>query len=1196
MQQSNQNNNNSNNNQRKVIKVTGYAKRQFFDGGIEYRDFSDDLVGLQLTDNGGSPLFTMGNFSVTTNLSPKLNKTYNQGTYSDFFSLDDLDDGELGAVSVQKNQTAGLNLDITDPLSYILYGSSEEKIRVSLEYIQEYFPAAIYVDNKVGSITGNNITNYVYDNLNDETSFTVSTNYFNNPFGINYTVDYNISSDDDTSNPLRNLTVNYNQYVIEHNGISKKIKSFSGSTTKTNTTLKFVVDGNPFPEITGLNFSQFTFLNPTYSASIPFFIKPNELKSEEFFSGLNNLEKNILNREVYPIYTATFRIPKETTQGVIVYSDEKITFPILSDGYNLNFFDGLYITYLDEITAVGENLDKFKTDIIKRKYTAEVITGFDTIPRGDGGDDIVIDGAKATKLLRIYGVEFDEVKKYIDGIKFAHVVTYDKKNNTPDSLIKDLANMLGFSKFDFLTNPNILNNILPSKGGGLFSGTSTALSLEQIDIELYRRLILNVAWLWKSKGTRKAIEFLFRFIGAPESLVNFNEHIVVADKPVNIQQLKSLLYIYTGSSDLKFLPFDDNGYPLPVPNGGLVLVGFDENGNRIGDTTWFQKAGGWYRETGGLNPPIDISEGNNPHEGTYDGGSFYLNQFLTCPIPNEIVSKFITLTGNTLYQNQFVNYNDGFINGTTDNDILYITPISSVNNQIISEGVEIDFSIVPSPATSGGTTIYQQLATQALEEYNEWVELIKENCELVYSPEWYRVQQNYIVAKNNLNREQNSRGTGVNEALEICLNLNCENLEVIENPCDFYTIVEDNGLIYFTNENGKQVFFDKFPQCCVSAGGQYYTYTNQSNQTSFFCAKESPCIGKPINTNGESVLFEIEGINAVPNNIVEITTPKSPIQKRSGSPSGSIGGSDGGGIGLGNIENLVVDGCYQLTEQGEYYFGFKTNPNEVQFNVKISPEQAPYVVYDKNGDPVGYIPQITGISLISVGIPSINYVLNNGGIVYPSYQNRYGGTNTTDPQVALDKYVNSIRMGGDVPLDFSKYFSPIDCKNINTTYESSIECCTYHGFDYYYVNVTNHTDGSIKQVVHCRPKTVTNTEGDIVKPGKGEIYNPIEQIEVEIEVVNKKENELNKKITEEPSLSTKGRAELNIQKLDLQQRKLDLNTQKQTLQVKNLRTIEPATEKGYSKYEPGSNLNAVKTQGDEISVIKDKRCLYTRYN
>jgi hypothetical protein len=39
----------------------------------------------------------------------------------------------------------------------------------------------------------------------------------------------------------------------------------------------------------------------------------------------------------------------------------------------------------------------------------------------------VLNGEKATKLLRIYGVEFDYIKKYINGIKLAHVVTYDKK-------------------------------------------------------------------------------------------------------------------------------------------------------------------------------------------------------------------------------------------------------------------------------------------------------------------------------------------------------------------------------------------------------------------------------------------------------------------------------------------------------------------------------------------------------------------------------------------------------------------------------------------------------------------------------------------------------------------------------------------------------------------------------------------------
>jgi hypothetical protein len=436
MSQNNQNNNQSNNNSKKVIKVSGYAKRKFFDGGIEYRDFSDDLVGLQLTDEGGTPLFTLGNFKVTTNLSPKLNKTYNQGTYSDFFSLEDLDDGSDNSVTLQKKQKAGLNLDVTNPLSYILYGSTEEKIRVSLEQINKYFPAAIYVSNTVGSISGNNITNYIYDSLKDETSFTIHTNYFTNPFGIEYTIDRKNDTDEEGRNQLRNLTLKYKDYVVEHNGISKKIKSFSGSTTKTNTNVSLTVEGNPFPEITGLNFSQFTFLNSSFNGSIPFFIKPNEIKREDFFSSLNNLEKNLLNRNVYPIYTATFSSPKETNQGVIVYSEEKLTFPILSDGYNLNFFDGIYITYLNNLTDIGTNLDKFKTDIIKRKYTAEVITGFDTLPSGDGSEDLDIDGAKATKLIRIYGVEFDEVKKYIDGIKFAHVVTYDKKNNTPDTLVK----------------------------------------------------------------------------------------------------------------------------------------------------------------------------------------------------------------------------------------------------------------------------------------------------------------------------------------------------------------------------------------------------------------------------------------------------------------------------------------------------------------------------------------------------------------------------------------------------------------------------------------------------------------------------------------------------------------------------------------------------------------------------------------
>ena len=47
-----------------------------------------------------------------------------------------------------------------------------------------------------------------------------------------------------------------------------------------------------------------------------------------------------------------------------------------------------------------------------------------------------------------------DVKKYIDGISFANVVTYDKKDNTSDNLIKDFAKTLGFDIFESLFGGN----------------------------------------------------------------------------------------------------------------------------------------------------------------------------------------------------------------------------------------------------------------------------------------------------------------------------------------------------------------------------------------------------------------------------------------------------------------------------------------------------------------------------------------------------------------------------------------------------------------------------------------------------------------------------------------------------------------------------------------------------------------------
>jgi hypothetical protein len=614
----------------KRIKIAGYARRIFFNDNIEYRNFSPDLVGFQLTSEGGTTLFTNGNFSISVNLDPKPDVLFIQGTKSRLFCLDDIATDDNAELDIQGNIKAKLNIDLTDPLSYVWYGSSKELMRASLLDIQEKWPAAIYVDNKVGSVTGNNITDYVYDISADESTFKVSSNFFNNPYNIKYTVDAKYTPTESNENPLRNFTLKYSNYVIQHNGITRNIKSITPAPQKTNSEIELVVDGNPFPELTGIIIPQLTFLSGEIDGSIPFFIKPNETEVEKFFSGLNDFQRTILNRDVYPKYRTNITSTDITDDGLVLTTTKVFDFPILEDGYNLNFFDAFYIAFLNKLTDLTEGLDEIRTDIIVRKYVTEAITSFDTVPRGDG-NDLTLNGEKATKLIRIYGVEFDYIKKYINGIKFAHVVTYNKRNNLPDVLVKDLAYMLGLEPINFIADASLSKLYLPSEGGGQFAGTSVNLTQEQIDIELYRRLILNIAWLWKSKGSRKAVEFLFRFIGAPESLVNFNEYIVLVDKPLDIEEIKRLLYIYTGEVNLTNIPYDDDGFPLPPINGDFVITDFFDTATGEVVTNgfaemYFQKAGGWYRETYGSNV-LTILNGNNPHIGPYDGGSEYLQYF-----------------------------------------------------------------------------------------------------------------------------------------------------------------------------------------------------------------------------------------------------------------------------------------------------------------------------------------------------------------------------------------------------------------------------------------------------------------------------------------------------------------------------------------------------------------------------------------
>jgi hypothetical protein len=650
----------------KKIKVAGYAKKVTYDGNIEYRNFSDDLVGFQLASNGGTPLFTMGNFTITTNADPKTNKNFITNKFSNPTSLNDLD-LTLAQANELLTNNAGviLNLDKKNLKYYSLFGSLSEFIRVSLEDIITKWPASLYTypSNVINgsTIVGQTYQNYSYDYITDTSSFTIPTNFIYNKFEINYLTNGIIVDSFSSSNDMRNLTINYLSYVIWIGGIEYPVLGFTGSTDTINDDLFFSVKGNPFSG---------------QPQTISYHIKPNTTVADTFFNSLPDFEYYLLNRMVIPVYTATFSYPIKSDSGLILYVEKSVTWPV-SDGYNIDFDSGEYLSYATELFDLAYNYDLYTSNLMNRFLVAESITSFDTQPIFISGNEMDSTGQKMNKTLNIYGQEYDNINQFITSIEFAHTVTYDKQDNVPDIYLKDLAKVLGWDLISSVVENDLLTNYV-SASQSTYSGQTVGLTPVEADIELWRRLILNSPWIWKSKGARKTVEFLLKFIGTPQGLIQFNEYVYTADAPIDIDMFTKVLELNGLDTDLSLYSLDSDGFPR-------FKVDTDD--------MYFQNQGLWYRETGGPDSIIDILTGNNPHVGKYDGGYKYINQ-LQVLIPD---FSAVTITAETITTGTTHLFTNYLLGDITDYTGATYVDVVNEDGSNINDNIAVYSSIINDP-------------------------------------------------------------------------------------------------------------------------------------------------------------------------------------------------------------------------------------------------------------------------------------------------------------------------------------------------------------------------------------------------------------------------------------------------------------------------------------------------------------------
>jgi hypothetical protein len=602
--------------------------------------FSDDLVGFQLVQGGG---LTQGNFSFITANSEKSNRTFNTGTFSEPINLTNLNIEDISQVNAifENNFKVYPNFDLSQVTNFTMYGSLTKRISVSIQKIISYFPAALestYVG--INFSTGRTASNIVYNPINNVTTFDLDIARLRNQFDIDFTVNSarNLSLREVSVSPLRDFNASYSKYNLYYNGEIYEVAYTQPTNSLTTGVLKISVFGNPF-------LGQTEVYDDLY-------IRPNDSEVGKVFNEtFDEVEKFLLNRYSNPIYTANFTVPIENEDGTYSSSKENITWP-LTGNWNIDILSSAFTRYLEKLNEIVENIDGYKTNIISRFLTTGAFKEFDTI------------GQKVEKTLQIYGRNFDEIKKFIDALAYMNSVNYNVGNDIPSQLLKNLAQTLGWStNMSPITNEDFLSSVFGQKNyeKSQFSGVKTVTTPDELNYQYFRNIILNSAYLFKSKGTRKSVEVLMKLIGAPEAIVEFNEHVYLADQSINLKQFNKQYASITGGTYVEesvvldpnnvftFQGVQYTGYTTDyiVKDVSLNRTDFpmDDYGYPVApedsESYFFQLGSGWFEQTPSHRAPeqVDITTstftGFNSNVQTYlipyTYGQDYLDRFRRFP-------------------------------------------------------------------------------------------------------------------------------------------------------------------------------------------------------------------------------------------------------------------------------------------------------------------------------------------------------------------------------------------------------------------------------------------------------------------------------------------------------------------------------------------------------------------------------------
>ena len=519
------------------------------------------------------PMFSESNFKFKINTSDRNQKRH--------IKLDWLltDSGEsawtkdnLSGIVCEEAKKDVFSPNYSSLKDFAYYGSAVELIKATINDIILRFPGGLYY-------YGENAPKVTIDG--DTEYYLVSNECQIDCWS------QNVTSIEEGENPLRYLSYSYNDYVDSSGkSIGEPKINISGNCLNSiigevkineKNTLKIYHDNNGHNHLV---------VKDIKNAGL--IIKPKKEIIDKFWATLDSFERALLNRDTNPIYTAVFDTPYRSESGYF-YTPQKYTWPTIEA--DKDFMPDLttfnFQAYLESLLKLAEFHDEYDSDNIWRMMTHESIKNLDWTHTSNNETFEDIDNSRMKALIQIQGRQFDELKQYIDNIKYKNTISYSSVNAVPNNFLLNIVESDGW----------VSKNISPA-----ISLDGTNYTEDKLYNEFLKRLSLCSNYIQSLKGTKRGVETLLGLFGfnttGETKDVEITEYYATVKRPLSYSEGSCL------RTEFEYVNADENidfmiGYPVmqfleEVKGKDEIMLypWYDPNEKYIGNF-YYQCNGGW---------------------------------------------------------------------------------------------------------------------------------------------------------------------------------------------------------------------------------------------------------------------------------------------------------------------------------------------------------------------------------------------------------------------------------------------------------------------------------------------------------------------------------------------------------------------------------------------------------------------------